>query len=144
MGNILYKQGAHMSFLKKLFFIIAIVSSFTVFADERCDVKFSKTSLCANIDWIYGPYLDQYNSAKVSLSENDKVATIKVIPWMVMRSHEHGSRPVVLTKTGDREYLIEKAYFMGGMEGSWFFKIQLNDSTNTMIDEARYLVEFKN
>ena len=131
-----------MTVLRAIIISIVLLTSIA-FADDRCDVKFSKTSLCANIDWIYGPYLDQYNSAKISLSENDKVASIKVIPWMVMSNHEHGSRPVVLTKTGDREFLIEKAYFMGGMDGSWFFKIQLNDSTNNLIEEARYLLEFK-
>ncbi|MDO9183176.1 MAG: hypothetical protein Q7U04_12245 [Bacteriovorax sp.] len=129
--------------MKLLITIFALISMNFTFADERCDVKFTKTSICANIDWIYGPYLDQYNSAKISLSENDKVVTIKVIPWMVMSNHEHGSRPVVLTKTGDSEFLIEKAYFMGGMDGSWFFKIQLNDSTNNLIEEARYHLEFK-
>lgn len=131
-----------MFFLKNLLLALAISSFSSAFAVDRCDVKFSKTSICANIDWIYGPYLDQYNSAKISLSENDLVDSIKVIPWMVMGNHEHGSRPVVLTKTGDREYLIEKAYFMGGMDGLWFFKIQLNDSKKTLLEENRYLIEF--
>jgi hypothetical protein len=113
-------------------------------ASDRCDVKFSKSSVCANIDWIYGPYLDQYCSAKITLSENDHVSAIKIIPWMVMGSHEHGSRPVILTQTSDREFLVDKAYFMGGMEGQWYFKIQLNNSNNSLIEETRYLIEFKN
>jgi hypothetical protein len=132
-----------MSFIKIIILLISL-SSFSIFANDRCDVKFSKSSVCANIDWIYGPYLDQYSSAKITLSENDQVSAIKIIPWMVMGSHEHGSRPVVLTQTGDREFLIEKAYFMGGMDGLWYFKIQLNNSNNTLIEESRYLIEFKN
>lgn len=126
--------------------IIGLMTFLTLnlaFSSERCDLKFTQTSVCANIDWIYGPYLDQYNSAKISISENNTIGSIKVIPWMVMNSHEHGSRPVVLTKTGDREYLIEKAYFMGGMQGQWFFKVQLNDLNNKLIEESRILVEFK-
>lgn len=133
-----------MSFFKAVILGLVISSVTMAFADDRCDMKFSKTSVCANIDWVYGPYLDQYNSAKISLSENNQVSSIQVIPWMVMGAHEHGSRPVVLTKTGDREFLIEKAYFMGGMDGKWFFKVQLNDSKNTLIEENKYLIEFKN
>lgn len=61
---------------------------------------------------------------------------------MVMPSHEHGSRPVVLTKLGDREYLAEKAYFMGGMDGQWFLKIQLLDADKINLEETRYLINF--
>jgi hypothetical protein len=32
---------------------------------------------------------------------------------------------------------------MGGMQGQWFFKIQLNDFNNKLIEESRILVEFK-
>lgn len=133
-----------MYFLNTLILVLAISSFTPAFADDRCDIKFSKTSVCANINWMYGPYLDQYNSAKLSLSENDQVGSIKVIPWMVMSNHEHGSSPVVLTKTGDREFLIEKAYFMDGMDGIWFLKIQLNDLKNALIEETKYPIEFKN
>jgi hypothetical protein len=42
------------------------------------------------------------------------------------------------------EFLIEKAYFMGGMDGQWFLKIQLNDANHSFIEEVRYLIEFNN
>jgi len=125
-------------------FLLTIFMTTHLMASERCDVQFKQVSVCANIDWVYGPYLDQYNSARISYTESDKVSSLKIIPWMVMRNHEHGSRPVVLTKTGDRDYLIEKAFFMGGMEGQWFFKVQLLDPSNKLIEEARYLITFKN
>lgn len=112
-------------------------------AEDNCPIVFPKTNSCAKLEWIYGPYLDQYNSAKISYSSNSQISKIKIIPWMVMSSHEHGSRPVVLTQTGDKEFLIEKAYFMGGMDGSWFFKIQLLDSNNIVLEEVRTLIEFK-
>jgi hypothetical protein len=133
-----------MSFFKVLILLFAVSSFTSSFADERCDVKFNTVAVCANIDWVSGPFLDQYNSAKISLSNNTQVSTINVIPWMVMSSHEHGSRPVDLTKTGENEFLIEKAYFMGGMDGQWFLKIQLNDSNHSLIEEVRYLIEFNN
>ena len=133
--------------MKKIYFYsllltFILLSTKTVLAEERCDVKFSQTNVCANIDWIYGPFLDQYTSAKISHSENNNVVSLKVIPWMVMANHEHGSRPVLLTKTSDREYLVEKAFFMGGMEGHWFFKIQLLDVNKKVLEESRYSIVF--
>jgi hypothetical protein len=132
-----------MSFIKTILLGLVLSLTTALSAEERCDVKFFKVSVCANIDWVYGPFLDQYNSLKISLTENDKASSVKIIPWMVMSDVEHGSRPVVLTKIGDREFLIEKAYFMSGMDGQWFFKIQINDSKNMLIEEVRYLIEFK-
>ena len=129
-------------YFNSLFLIFISLSSLSVQADERCDVKFSQNNVCANVDWVYGPFLDQYTSAKIIHSENNNVVTLKVIPWMVMANHEHGSRPVVLTKTSDREYLVEKAFFMGGMEGSWFFRIQLLDTNKKVLEEARYPIMF--
>ena len=123
--------------------VLSAVFTISSFADERCDLKFSQSNVCANVDWIYGPYLDQYTSAKISHTEDINVVSMKVIPWMVMANHEHGSRPVVLTKTSDREYLIEKAFFMGGMEGSWFLRVQLLDANKKVIEEARYPIIFK-
>lgn len=126
--------------------VICLFSITTIIrADDsiRCDINFSKSNTCVQIDWVYGPYLDQYNSLKITYSDSNLVNSINVIPWMVMSSHEHGSRPVVLTKTGDREFLVEKAYFMGGMDGQWYLKIQLLDSSKFIIDENRYLINFK-
>jgi hypothetical protein len=117
-------------------------SSVKAFEIQRCDLLLSKTSTCANFDWIYGPYLDQYNSLKITLSDNSNYKSLKVIPWMVMSSHEHGSKPVTLTQTGANEYLVEKAYFMGGMKGEWYLKLQLLDDKNTIIDENRFPIKF--
>jgi hypothetical protein len=96
--------------------IIGLMAFFALnlaFSSERCDLRFTQTSVCANIDWIYGPYLDQYNSAKISISENNTIGSLKVIPWMVMNSHEHGSRPVVLTKTGRSRISNRKSLLYG-------------------------------
>lgn len=128
--------------MKSLIFILLCVLSFTLSATENCQIKFPITNLCGKLTWIYGPYFDQYNSAKIEISDNSNVANIKVIPWMVMNHHEHGSKAVILTKTADQEYLVEKAYFMGGMDGDWFFKIQLLDKNNMVIEEARTQIDF--
>lgn len=128
--------------MKNLLAMALLISSFNLFAADRCDLKLEKSNVCANFTWVYGPLLDQYNSVKIEYTENSQVSSIKVIPWMVMHGHEHGSRPVVLTKTGDREYLVDKIFFMGGMQGEWYLKVQLLDSQNKLIEEARKLIEF--
>lgn len=137
------KKTENIMNLKTLIFSFFLMITPLIQAQDRCDISFNNTAVCANIDWIYGPYLDQYSSAKISLTANTNVKSIKVIPWMVMSGHEHGSRPIVLTKTGDYEYLVEKAYFMGGMVGTWYFKVQLFNQQNALLEENRYLIQFK-
>lgn len=127
--------------LAMLFFLTLL--PLIIFANDRCDLTFTKTNTCVNFDWVYGPFLDQYNSVKVSYQETIDVKSIKVIPWMVMQhGHEHGSRPVTMTKTGDREFLIDKIFFMGGMIGEWYLRVQLLDSKNVILEEQRQLIKF--
>lgn len=130
--------------MKKIFLLSFLLFSFAK-ANEaiRCDLNFKKLSACAEIDWVYGPYLDQYTSFNVKYSENAAITSIKVIPWMVMKDHEHGSRPVNMTKIGERDFLVDKAYFMGGMMGTWYIKVQLFNAQNQMIDEDKLPVTFK-
>ena len=132
-----------MKLFKLIKILLLTVMSLSVFSNERCDLTFTKTNTCVNFDWVYGPFLDQYNSVKVSFQESNEVEAIKVIPWMVMQhGHEHGSRPVTMTKTGDREYLVDKIFFMGGMVGDWYLRVQLLDSKNTILEEQRQLIKF--
>ncbi len=139
--SVKFKRGKHMKSLIAFAIILTTISTTNLFANDRCDLKFSKVNTCVNFDWVYGPFFDQYNSVKVSYNENPEITNIKVIPWMVMQhGHEHGSRPVVMTKTGDREFLIDKIFFMGGMMGEWFLRIQLLDSNNAVLEEQRQLI----
>ncbi len=132
-----------MKLFKLIMLFFLTLMPFIIFANDRCDLTFIKTNTCVNFDWVYGPYLDQYNSVKVSYQETINVTAIKVIPWMVMQhGHEHGSRPVTMTKTGDREFLIDKIFFMGGMIGEWYLRVQLLDSKNVILEEQRQLIKF--
>ena len=123
-------------------FFLSLFSTLS-FANSRCDISFDQNKVCAQLDWIYGPYFDQNNSAKISIDPSAAFDSIKVIPWMVMMGgHEHGSRPVKLTAQGANEFLIENAYFMGGMSGEWYFKIQLLKN-NSVIEEKRTKITMK-
>ncbi len=142
-ANLIVKRnwGKHMKSLFAIAIILTTFSSTNLFANDRCDLKFNKVNTCVNFDWVYGPYFDQYNSVKVSYDENLEITNLKVIPWMVMQhGHEHGSRPVVMTKTSDREFLVDKIFFMGGMMGEWYLRIQLLDSNNDILEEQRQLI----
>lgn len=130
--------------MKTIVVLMAFISSMAM-AQTRCDLNFKVTQLCAQIDWIYGPFLDQNNSLTISVNKNDAVKSIKVIPWMVMsEGHEHGSRPVKMSVTSELEYRIENAYFMGGMMGDWFLKVQLLDTNGKLLEEAKAPISFKN
>lgn len=123
--------------MKTLFLSLVFVSFFTkAYACEQGEIKFEKNNICAEVNWIKGPSLNEFNSVSVNLSEN-KNLTLNVIPWMVMAHHEHGSRPVITTAISPTDYLIEKIYFMGGMQGQWYLKLQLLNDKKEIIEEVR-------
>ena len=108
-------------------------------ACEPNEIAFPKSKVCSKLTWISGPSINQFNSATVQLSETS--LKLNVIPWMVMiGGHEHGSRPVIINEVSPSDYLIEKIYFMGGMQGSWFLKFQLINDKKEIVEEVRSLV----
>lgn len=126
--------------------IILLISTFlistSIFADNRCDFSFPNNKVCAELNWVYGPFYDQENSFRVSLTNSTQFTSIKVIPWMVMHGHEHGSGPVKMKAIGQNEFQIDNAHFIGGMMGDWFIRLQLLNGTQ-VVEETRLKVEPK-
>ncbi len=126
----------------KTLLITTLIAYFSTsaFACEQDEISFSKQNVCAKIEWISKPVFNQYTSATVVLKNNSGYA-VNVIPWMVMDGgHEHGSRPTKITTVSPDDFLVEKIYFMGGMMGDWFLRIQLLNGKN-VIEEVRTKVE---
>jgi len=123
--------------MKTLFLALMFVSFFTkAYACEQGEINFVKNNICARFDWVKGPSINEFNTVVVNLSE-DKDLTLNVLPWMVMMGHEHGSRPVAIKAVTPRDYLIEKIYFMGGMNGQWYLKFQLLNDKKEVVEEVR-------
>ncbi len=111
------------------------------YACEQGEISFSQNNVCAKVEWQNTPVFNQYTSATVTLKNNNNYS-LNVIPWMVMAGgHEHGSRPVVITPVSSDDYLIEKIYFMGGMKGDWFLRLQLLNDKKQIVEENRVKVE---
>ncbi len=126
--------------MKYLFLTLLLLSFFTkAHACDQDEIKFIENGICAKINWIIGPTYNQFNEIQVILSENNNFR-LNVIPWMVMSAHEHGSRPIVMTVITPTDYLIEKIYFMGGMQGLWYLRFQLLNEQNIVLEEVRSLV----
>lgn len=123
--------------MKTLFLALMFVSFFTkAYACEQGEINFVKNNICARVDWVKGPSINEFNTVVVNLTE-DKDLTLNVLPWMVMMGHEHGSRPVAIKAVTPRDYLIEKIYFMGGMNGQWYLKLQLLNDQKVVVEEVR-------
>lgn len=123
--------------MKTLFLALMFVSFFTkAYACEQGEINFVKNNICARVDWVKGPSINEFNTVVVNLSD-DKDLTLNVLPWMVMMGHEHGSRPVAIKAVTPRDYLIEKIYFMGGMNGQWYLKLQLLNDKKEVVEEVR-------
>ena len=127
--------------MKTLFLALMFVSFFTkAYACEQGEINFVKNNICARVDWVKGPSINEFNTVVVNLTE-DKDLTLNVLPWMVMMGHEHGSRPVAIKAVTPRDYLIEKIYFMGGMNGQWYLKFQLLNDKKEVVEEVRSPVD---
>jgi hypothetical protein len=125
------------TFLLSLFLIS---SSTLAFACEEGEVAFIESQQCAKVEWINGPNFNQFNSLSVTLA-NESELKLNVIPWMVMDGgHEHGSRPVTIISNSNRDYIVEKIYFMSGMMGNWYLRFQLLNDKKEIIEEVRSLV----
>ncbi len=127
--------------MKALFLSFFFLSFFTsAYACVQGEISFPQNKVCATVSWISGPSINQFNSASIHISDTN--LKLNVIPWMVMDGgHEHGSRPVTITTVSPTDYLVEKLYFMGGMHGDWFLKLQLVDADKKIIEEVRTKVE---
>lgn len=124
-------------------FLFLSLINLDAFSCEPGEIAFSQTTVCAKVEWQSKPVFNQYTSASVTLKNNSNY-TLNVIPWMVMGGgHEHGSRPVVITTVSPDDYLVEKIYFMGGMMGDWFLRLQLLNSKKQIIEESRVKVDLK-
>jgi hypothetical protein len=127
--------------MKSLFFSLIFTSLITsAYACEDNEIAFTKNNICVKTQWINGPSYNQFNSMAVTLS-NETSLKLNVIPWMVMtEGHEHGSRPVNVIANSNRDYIVEKIYFMSGMMGQWYLRYQLINNQNAVVEEVRTAV----
>ena len=128
--------------MKSAFFLFAFAFfNIKAYACEQGEIEFKEKNICAKIEWMTPPAFNQYLSATVTL-KNNEAYSLNVLPWMVMAGgHEHGSRPVALTTVSPNDYLVEKIYFMGGMKGDWFLRLQLLNGKKEIVEENRVKVE---
>lgn len=119
--------------MKKTLLLLALLLSINSFG--TCPIELEDTNLCANIEWIDGPNLDNtsefklifWKSGDTNQSEVELDFSINVYSWMTMQSgHSHGGPAMTFEKIGDSEFLIKDArFFMGSMKGFWEVRIDL-------------------
>ena len=128
MGHsILQPRGCPM----KLIVLFLALLSQPLFAQD-C-IQQTKDRLCISLIWIEGPHLDQYSKNIVRFEDVDThraktpSAPVKFYGWMKMGHHEHGTRPVKTNLLTDGVYENSQIFFMGGMKGTWQFKVTVGD-----------------
>lgn len=95
-------------------------------------------NLCVRLEWIDGPYVGGYSSnivKFVDLSESTNEVIVYKSPtqkveffgWMLMHGHGHGTRPVETIEEAQGIYRNNKIFYMGGMSGSWLFKMKIGE-----------------
>ena len=122
-------------------FILLIVI-FISTAQAEC-LKLDNEQICAKTEWTHGPILGEFNSNIVKFIDLDKSNTfieiytdplypVEFYGWMIMGRHQHGTRPVIVTKLEPGVYKVEKIFFMSGMSGTWQFNLKTNDKVYTL------------
>lgn len=114
----------------KLFAFIFALFSTSLFAQD-C-LQQTKERLCISLEWVEGPFLNAYskNIVKFESIDTKELKTpkgeVKFYVWMKMGHHEHGGRPVKATLQKEGTYENTQIYFMGGMMGTWEFKVKVD------------------
>ncbi|GAB4017595.1 MAG: hypothetical protein Fur0010_18320 [Bdellovibrio sp.] len=121
--------------MKKL--LLSIWVLFSISTALACDLPVAELNACAKLDWVEGPFVGQYSKAKLSFTTEQSTVespdylelepqyVLRTYVWMIMMHHEHGGRPVVLTKLDKGQYLVDKVFFMGNMQGQWQLRFQI-------------------
>jgi len=115
----------------KTFVLLCLMLSTSLCASD-CLYQ-TKERLCVNLEWVEGPFLDAYSKNIVTFQNIDTKelktpsSAVKFYGWMKMGSHQHGTRPLTTTLTKEGVYENSLIYFMGGMMGTWEFKLKVGD-----------------
>jgi hypothetical protein len=111
----------------------------TIMAQDNCQA-ITNDNLCVQLEWTQGPFLGAYaqNIVKfkdLNVSDDDGSIyrspneAVRFFGWMIMASHEHGTRPVQTTQLEEGVYQNDKIFYMGGMLGTWQFKLTIGNQT---------------
>ena len=154
-----------MNVLKNLIFLFALLPFGLSAYDEPCPIYFPKQDVCAEVNWVLGPYLNhghrrhhmathkKYSTLDVHFwDRNDSSKTplqfdsIKVYPWMIMHGMEHGARPVSLSLLPNGHYRVSKILFMKMNHGYWEMRFALgNQNFDPKLDyDVKVRVHFTN
>lgn len=123
--------------MKKIIILFALAFGFNALADDAC-IAVTKNGLCIQMEWTEGPYLGAYSKNIVKFKDlqassagqevyKKPEGAIQFFGWMVMSSHEHGTRPVSTKIVESGVYENSKIFYMGGMMGYWQFKVKVGD-----------------
>lgn len=121
--------------MKMILSVLLLILTSSVFADEGC-LAITKSKLCIQLEWTQGPYLGTYSenvvkfkdlkvSSETQVKYRSPEESVQFFAWMIMSSHEHGSRPVVTKLLEDGIYENTKIYYIRGMMGVWQFKVKI-------------------
>ena len=123
--------------MKLLLITILSLMSTVSFAKDDC-VAVTKEKLCIQFEWTKGPYISAYSQNIVKFKDMTKSTaeetkyrspseSVQFFGWMVMNSHQHGTRPVKTHIVEDGVYENSKIFYMGGMTGTWQFKVKIGN-----------------
>ncbi len=119
----------------KFTLILIFLFSSQVFAADDC-IAITKDKLCIQLEWTEGPYIGAYSKNTVRFKDLNKSQddqnvytspkeSVQFFGWMVMASHQHGTRPVITNMPESGIYENSKIFYMSGMMGTWQFKVKI-------------------
>ena len=131
--------------MKLIIALFVLIPSLTF---ANCEFKFESENLCSEIKWLTGPFVGKPSSFELKFfDENDEQRLAKapnkkveIYTWMKMdNGHDHGGPGLVITRE-ENIWKIEKARFFGGMSGTWWVRVELQEE-GQMIERVEFPVK---
>ena len=118
---------------KMIVTLLLCLTSLTAFAS--CPLSFPNNGLCAQLDWVKGPWLNKNSHFEVTFwKSTDKSKTpvspeqeVSIYSWMTMdNGMNHGGPDMTVVETSPGIFEAKDAlFFMHGMRGFWEVRIEV-------------------
>jgi hypothetical protein len=119
-------------------YLVLLILSISL-AHANCELNFKASNLCADLNWVKGPEVNQESAFVLNFDKSFKPYQLKVDLWMQMGNHGHGTRPLIMNEISSTEVSFTQGWFV--MKGSWLVRGFLMNEAGTVVESAQWEIK---